>query len=444
MALNLYRRHRQECEGGHPEESRSGEFDERRKGWKRCACFIFASGTLGGTFKRKYTGKTDWSEAKAVASAWEQAGSWEQVPVAPPEAAPPEKPTPARITLADAVKVFLSNREGAKIAPATLRKYRTFAKQLTGFADKRGYIMLDQLVSSDIDVFYSGLTLGPRAKGKRLGTIRAFFRFCINRKWINENPVSSDLKPPIGASRAANKAPFTDEELQRIIDACDRIPDVQWRSGIGQGVWTGEDAKDFIWVMVYTGLRISDAGFFHMNRLKGNEVFLRAKKNGGEVFAYIPDWLAERLRTRTKRFGPRPFVVGISDRLETVTDMWRRKINKVFELAGAFEETPTPHRFRHTFARILLQRGVPVADVADLLGDDEKTVREHYARWVPERQARLTKILKDAFDDKPKPKLVAILAGVVRRNSVGACVFVAPPIQGRCKSYALSSGPCVS
>jgi integrase len=54
-------------------------------------------------------------------------------------------------------------------------------------------------------------------------------------------------------------------------------------------------------------------------------------------------------------------------------------------------------RFRHTFARILLERGVPVADVADLLGDDEKTVRDHYARWVPERQARLTKILKSAF-----------------------------------------------
>jgi len=49
------------------------------------------------------------------------------------------------------------------------------------------------------------------------------------------------------------------------------------------------------------------------------------------------------------------------------------------------------------FARILLERGVPVADVADLLGDDEKTVREP-ARWVPERQARLTKILKAAFD----------------------------------------------
>ena len=112
----------------------------------------------------------------------------------------------------------------------------------------------------------------------------------------------------------------------------------------------------------------------------------------------------------------RPFIVGQSDRLGTVTDVWRRKITKVFELVGNFEEPPTTHRFRHTFARILLQRGVPGADVADLLGDDEDTVREHYARWVPERQARLTKILKDAFDDKPKPKLMPIRAGGSERR----------------------------
>ena len=231
----------------------------------------------------------------------------------------------------------------------------------------------------------------------------------MNREWLPKNPVSADMKPPIGANRVANKAPYTDEELQRIIDACDLIGTVTWSNGKEQGkAYSGDDLKDFIWVMVYTGLRISDAGLFNMNRLKGNEVFLRAKKNGGEVFAYIPDWLRDRLNDRAKRRGVRPFVVGQSDKLETVTDMWRRKIGKVFELAGKFEERPTPHRFRHTFARILLQRGVPVADVADLLGDDEKTVREHYSRWVPERQARLTKILKDAFDDKPKPKLVAL------------------------------------
>ena len=194
--------------------------------------------------------------------------------------------------------------------------------------------MLDQFTSSDIDVFYGGWNIGARAKGKRLGTLRAFFRFCMNRKWLRETPVSTDVKPPIGANRVANKAPYTDEELQRIIDACDSLGEVAWSNGRENGVYTGEDVKDFIWVMVYTGLRISDVGLFNMSRLRGNEVFLRAKKNGGDVFAYIPDWLRDRLSARAKRCGVRPFVVGHSDRLETVTDMWRRKIGKVFELAG--------------------------------------------------------------------------------------------------------------
>jgi hypothetical protein len=75
---------------------------------------------------------------------------------------------------------------------------------------------------------------------------------------------------------------------------------------------------------------------------------------------------------------------------------------KVFELADVGDENATPHRFRHTFARILLERGVPLAAVADLMGDSEQVVRDSYNRWVPERQAALTKILKDAFHDKGK------------------------------------------
>jgi predicted transcriptional regulator len=47
--------------------------------------------------------------------------------------------------------------------------------------------------------------------------------------------------------------------------------------------------------------------------------------------------------------------------------------------------------------------GVTVRDVAELIGDTEESVRKHYAAWVPERQARVTKVLKDAFANKPKP-----------------------------------------
>jgi hypothetical protein len=49
VALNVYRRHRRDCEAGHAEDSTSGEFAERARGWKRCACVIFVSGTLAAS-----------------------------------------------------------------------------------------------------------------------------------------------------------------------------------------------------------------------------------------------------------------------------------------------------------------------------------------------------------------------------------------------------------
>ena len=398
MALNLYRRHREACEAGRAFDSRSGEFEERKRDWKRCGCLIFASGTLGRKFSRRCLNTDDWAKARAVVADYEEADSWTERPVPPPaEPAPAEKP---RITIKAACQAYIANREAAGLKPPTLRKYYTFAKQIGAFADSLGYVVLDQFTPGDIDRFWTNWRLGPRAKGKRLTTLRAFFRFCANRKWIPETPVSSDIKAPVGSSRAANKMPFTDEEITRIVVACDHVK-VEWTNETGTGEWNGEDLKDLVWLMLYTGFRISDATLFSIKRLQGDQIFLRAKKNGGDVFAYVPDWLRDRLKSRAARFGDRPFIVARSDRLETITNIWRRRLAKAFEAAGPFDEPPTPHRLRHTFARILLQKGVPVADVADLLGDDEKTVREHYARWVPERQARLTRLLMEAFADKP-------------------------------------------
>lgn len=268
--------------------------------------------------------------------------------------------------------------------------------------------------------------------------------------------MSSDLKPPKGANSVENKVPFTDAELERIINACDKIGTIEWQSGTRTGSWSGEDAKDFIWTLRYTGLRISDVALLNIERLQGNELYLRAKKIGGDVFAYLPDWLRDRLQARSKTWGPMLFQVGDSTRVETVTDTWRRKLHQVFLLAGFNDPTKegskskrktstvTPHRFRHTFARILLERGVPVSDVADILGDDEDTVRQHYARWVPERQARLTKVLQDAFADKTKPtgtveqrhalaSLNPALRLAMRRRSFSACscsgvIVGSPPV----------------
>jgi site-specific recombinase XerD len=420
MPLNLYRRHfRAEgrCVGGHPADSRNYEPEELRRGWKKCYCPIYADGTLGGAFRRKNTKKTTWPEAKTVVEYWESSGSWDpsesdglpdtQQPVS-------EQSTErAAITLEFAIEAYLANRSGRAIADATLRKYSTFAKQLRQFAASKGYVLVSQFQMTDMDEFYSQWKDGIRAKGKKLERLNGFFRFCVKRKWIADNP-ASDLEAPVGSGSAANRMPFTDSELTRIYEACDALPDVRWHNTFGSGSWGGDDVKSMVMLLCWTGLRISDGATFDMSRVTphpdgGANVFLRMHKTKGPLFTWIDDWLYERLLSRERKYGTKIFACGASERLETATDTWRRKINRAFDIAGTFEcGTPTPHVFRHTFVRLLLQRGVSPRDVAELIGDTEEVVLKHYARWVPERQERLTNILREKLATAPRPKLVVL------------------------------------
>jgi integrase len=314
-------------------------------------------------------------------------------------------PQPHRTTIAEVSKAFLAKCENRAIADATFRKYKTFVKQLLAFCEHRGHVHLEQLSVAEMDLFYASWKDGPRAKAKKLDRLKAFVKFCRKRHWLTDD-ITEDLRAPQGSSLPAAKAPFTDDELTRIYAACDQLGGPV-PPGAGHRPWGGEDAKDFIMLSIYTGLRISDVATFDIGkRLSGNDVFLRMHKTKKQLYTWIPDWLVVRLRDRERRKGPFIFRDGQSMLLRTVTEQWRRKLKKVFALAGSFDEPPTPHRFRHTFVRILLEKGVPVADVAELIGDKEEMVRQHYSKWIKSRQERLTGILKEAF--AAKPKLVAI------------------------------------
>ena len=99
MALTLYRRHRRECKAGHPHQFRSSEFEERKRGWKRCECPIVVAGTLNKKFVRQSTNKCEWDDARSVAAAIETSGSWDDqvTPVLLPEPLPKSDPTRFRI-----------------------------------------------------------------------------------------------------------------------------------------------------------------------------------------------------------------------------------------------------------------------------------------------------------------------------------------------------------
>jgi integrase len=408
VAINLYRRHRLDCEAGHPEEFRSGEFEERKKGWKRCACVIFASGTLVGRFKRKSTGQTDWQRAREIASSWK---SWGDELAAPlPEAV--AAPNPSRkVTIERAVKAFLASHAESS-AYTTQRMYRYMMNRFTNFSELRGYLLLDQWGPIDVREFRAAWEVAPNTATKNMTILKSFFEFAVSNEWLDRNPARL-VKDRRNRSEKQSKdrIPFSDEELARMFETCESKygkTDDEFRYR-----WTGQDLADFISVSVYTGLRISDVSTFHIDRLlESGECHIRTTKNGKKVYTWIPIWLQQRIRERAKFYGPLIFGTHKTTDICVVTDVWRRKLRRLWDLCGPWTERPTPHRFRHTFARILLQKAnVTVRDVAELLGNTEEIVRKHYAAWVPERQARLTKILQEAFENKPRPKLVALRSG---------------------------------
>ena len=66
-------------------------------------------------FNRKRTGKSYWEEAKSLVAAWKAADSWADKKMVEPTSPAQEQPEPKRISIAEAVRVFLSHRDGAKI-----------------------------------------------------------------------------------------------------------------------------------------------------------------------------------------------------------------------------------------------------------------------------------------------------------------------------------------
>ena len=56
------------------------------------------------------------------------------------------------------------------------------------------------------------------------------------------------------------------------------------------------------------------------------------------------------------------------------------------------------HRLRDTFAVRLLEKGVPMEEVAKLLGNSIRVCERHYSAWVQGRQDRADALVMGTWD----------------------------------------------
>lgn len=81
---------------------------------------------------------------------------------------------------------------------------------------------------------------------------------------------------------------------------------------------------------------------------------------------------------------------------ESISDTYISSSLKRVIKANGLKEI-TPHGFRHTFATILINNGVPVTTIAKLLGNTTKIVMEVYSHSFEENEKRAAQVIADVM-----------------------------------------------
>jgi integrase/recombinase XerD len=382
--LSIFRRHTRACTAKRRQHDRA---------FRKCKCTIHAEGAVGKEYVRESLKTRNWDLAQRRIAEAEARGAWREL-------SGPH--TSAVRTAAASVSAFLTDaasQKGRALAAPTLSKYRTLFGRLEAFCEKRDLVALEDLTPEVLREFKETWPTGPRATGNNVSRLRSFFRFCLENEWIARNPALALRRAK--HVQEAQKLPFAEDEMERIASAA--------RDATRTFVLNFL-LETLILVMRHTGLRISDAAMLKAERIQGEELQLHTQKTGTWVSMPLEPQLLNRLRRIRARADGYLFVTGASTRMETVTDLWRRKINRVFTAARI--QYATPHRFRHTFAVELLSKGVDVKYVSQLLGHSSVTITEKfYAAWVPKRQQVLNQEIRRSW---------AIDAGATPRRPPGS------------------------
>ena len=76
-----------------------------------------------------------------------------------------------------------------------------------------------------------------------------------------------------------------------------------------------------------------------------------------------------------------------------------RTLGAVFKKSGV--KNARAHRFRHTLATRLVERGATFEQIADILGNSPDVVRKHYGKWSKGRQDNIDRLMFAHFRTAP-------------------------------------------
>ncbi len=266
---------------------------------------------------------------------------------------------------------YLVSSKGA--SPHTVRGYRRDIEEFFAFVKKPPTEVSREDVLSYISFCFK-TRLSSSSIGRKLSSIRTFFKFLKKKEIISESPVVG-VKNPKMPKRLPRYLSY--DEVALLIEkgaesARDRaILEFMYATGVR--------------VSELCGLNIEDVDLAHMKALvRGKGKKERIVYFGKRAKDALLEYLRERQKIVSRRGFPEPNALFVTPR-GRISDMTvRRILDRAAKRAGLPKKV-YPHMVRHSFATHLLEGGLELRALQELLGHKNIETTEVYTHVSIER-----------------------------------------------------------
>jgi integrase len=276
------------------------------RSWRKCGCPIWVEGRLHGDRLRKSLDTANWEFANGKILEMEA-----------------RKEELKESSVEDAVKDYIGDCHSRNLSTDSVEKFEQVLNPLQKFCTNRGVLTVRAIDLPLLKDFMGTLTDAAITKDKKIERLRTFGSYCEDMVWANGVPAKK-LKKPV--TRDSEVIPFTAEEWQAIRAAIDLYPE---RNSFGHD--NRGRLRAFIYLLRYTGLRISDVTSLKPSRINNGRILIRTLKTGALIYLPLPPFVLEAAAAIDK--GASYYFWSGEGKLKSCVGDWQRSIRRLTKLA---------------------------------------------------------------------------------------------------------------